>query len=486
MDAYQEQPLILWNRSRDGAEQDCACAVPSSPQLEIAPPTPQLGRPWQQCAPLYRRPLSPEHELVYNPAGSAGVVVLDRPAGRVLDSFCQTRTADQAAELLPEMPQGRFFRAAQTLASLELLRAPGLAADLAPRSRTLSAWLHLTERCNLACAYCYLDRGSGVMSEETGRAALGAIFRAAARHGYRELKIKYAGGEPLLNFGLLQTLHRLAAAHQAAGELVLYEVVLSNGLALNAPVLDWLAAEGIRLMVSLDAAGAEGDLRTLPDGRASAPQVMARIDRALARGLRPTLSITVSAANAGRLAEVVDFALERELLFNLNFVRVGRGSSLQAQDQALIAGVKRAFERIEERMPRQSLIGALVDRASFGAPHEHACGAGRDYLVIDPAGRVARCQMALGEPVSDVWAEDPLGALRAEKAGFANLPAGSRSACRDCLWASWCAGGCPLLAYQATGRNDGPSPTCAVYRALLPEALRLEGLRLLQHARPPQ
>lgn len=482
MDAYQEQPLILWNRSRAYAEQDCACAVPSPPQVQVTPPS--LPAAYRRCAPLYRRPLSPEHELIYNPAGGAGVVVLDRPAGRVLDSFGQVRTISQAAAVMAEMPRERFVRAAERLASLDLLRAPSPAAAVAPRAQTLTAWLHLTERCNLACAYCYLDRGGEAMSERTGRAALRAVFEATLRHGYREVKLKYAGGEPLLNFDLLQTLHGLAVAQAAGRDVILREVVLSNGLALTDPMLGWLAAEEIRLMVSLDSAGSGRDLRTLPDGRGSAPRVMAKIDRALAHGLRPTLSITVSAANAGGLVEVVDFALDRELLFNLNFVRVAGGSGLQAEDERLITGVKRAFERIEERMPRQSLIGALVDRASFGPPHDHPCGAGRDYLVIDPRGRVSRCQMEMGKLVSDVWAEDPLGAVRGVETNFANRPAGLKSGCRDCLWKNWCAGGCPLLASQVTGRKEAPSPYCRVYRALLPEALRLEGLRLLEHARP--
>jgi len=50
----------------------------------------------------------------------------------------------------------------------------------------------------------------------------------------------------------------------------------------------------------------------------------------------------------------------------------------------------------------------------------------------------------------------------------------------------WCAGGCPLATYRATGRYDVKSPNCNIYRALFPEALRLEGLRLLKYQDDPE
>ena len=53
--------------------------------------------------------------------------------------------------------------------------------------------------------------------------------------------------------------------------------------------------------------------------------------------------------------------------------------------------------------------------------------------------------------------------------------------CRDCEWKYWCAGGCPLTTYRATGRYDVKSPNCNIYKAIYPQAMRLEGLRLLKY-----
>jgi uncharacterized protein len=59
-----------------------------------------------------------------------------------------------------------------------------------------------------------------------------------------------------------------------------------------------------------------------------------------------------------------------------------------------------------------------------------------------------------------------------------------KEGCRTCDWRYWCTGGCPLLTYRATGRSDIKSPNCNIYKALFPEALRLEALRLLKYETP--
>ena len=272
--------------------------------------------------------------------------------------------------------------------------------------------------------------------------------------------------------------------HVHALGLELREVVLSNGTLLTADMLDWLRDAGVRLILSLDGIGAPHDAqRHYADGRGSFAQVSRAIDSARERGLRPYISVTVTPGSADSLAETVTFVLERDLPFNLNFVRelgVGQVANLSHGDDHIIAGVKAAFAVIEAELPRRRLIDALIDCSLFGAAHTHPCGAGCNYLVIDPQGRVARCQMEMEHTVTDIWADDPLQRVRAQKGNFQNVSVEEKEDCRECPWRYWCAGGCPLLAYRTTGRSDAPSPYCAVYKSLYPALLRLEGLRLLK------
>ncbi len=123
--------------------------------------------------------------------------------------------------------------------------------------------------------------------------------------------------------------------------------------------------------------------------------------------------------------------------------------------------------------------GALVDRREE-REEERPCGAGQSYLVIDHHGRVAKCHMEIENPVTDIFAADPLAILRSDAIHLQNIRVEEKEGCRDCTWRYWCAGGCPLLTYRTTGRYDVKSPYCRVYKAIYPRLFRLEGLRLLK------
>jgi len=468
-------PLVLFSRTEERAETDCACPDTSA-ATDLALST-EAAPAWRTAAGLYRAPLPDVYELVLDPVGPAGVVVLNETARAILDSFARPQPLDGTASC--------------QLAALGLLRPQGgTPAPIRSQPRTLTAWLHVTNACNLCCTYCYLAKTDKAMDESTGRAAIDAIFRSATRHGFRVVKLKYAGGEATLNFRLVRILHEYAHNLAACQGLELREVVLSNGVALTDSMLDFIRDAGMRLMISLDGPGAaHGTQRIFANGRGSSKLVALGVDRALARGVKPYLSITVTKYNADEVARAVAFALDRGLLFNLNFYRdndyAASHEGLVAEDAQLIAGARAAFKVIEERLPRQSLIAALVDRASFSSPHDHPCGAGHNYLVIDQNGRVARCQMEIERPVTDVMADDPLGVIRADQNRFSNVSVDEKEGCRECIWRYWCSGGCPLLTYRVAGRSDVRSPYCNVYRALYPDVLRLEGLRLLRWQGPP-
>ncbi|MBI3151648.1 MAG: SPASM domain-containing protein, partial [Chloroflexi bacterium] len=69
-----------------------------------------------------------------------------------------------------------------------------------------------------------------------------------------------------------------------------------------------------------------------------------------------------------------------------------------------------------------------------------------------------------------------------DKTGLQNLPVMEKEGCSTCEWRHWCAGGCSLATYRSTGRYDVKSPNCNIYKSVFPEALKLEGLRILKYA----
>jgi len=91
--------------------------------------------------------------------------------------------------------------------------------------------------------------------------------------------------------------------------------------------------------------------------------------------------------------------------------------------------------------------------------------------------------MELGSTLGDVRRVDPVRAVRSDGAPIRNLLVDDKAGCRDCTWRHWCSGGCAVATFAATGRFDVRSPNCRIYKTIYPEAVRLEGLRLLTFAR---
>ena len=496
-------PQVLWHDRCELAEQDCACAAevprlwsdtassPRSAETDCACPNAatQSGTwaargstRWLRPVPLYRASLPGGNLVAFNPVVARGPAVLDGAACRVLDAFAVPRTSGEASALLPDIAPAHLLETIDQLGALGLLASsdgPERVASSAPS--TLTAWLHVIEHCNLNCVYCYAPRNGRVMTAEVGRSAVGAVFRAARAHGLRTVKLKYAGGEPTLNIPVVTAIHNLAQELAAAADLELQEVLLSNGVSVSLEMLQWMRREGIRLAVSLDGLGpAHDEPRASPSGGSPSARAVQTIDRALDLGLRPQLSVTVTDRNVDVLSDVALFALERDLLFNLNFVRPRRGDQPLLAPGRLIAGVREVLSVLEERLPARRLLTGLLDRCVVGVRHGHPCGAGGSYLVIDPRGQLACCQMEMGDTLGAVWEGDPLQRVRSAWDESLSPAVDARTECAGCVWRYWCAGGCPLLTRRVEGRVDVRSPYCEVYRALLPELVRLEGLRLVR------
>jgi uncharacterized protein len=426
-------------------------------------------------------PLEDGWQACFNPAGPGGVAVLNASAQKLLAACDPPASLVSLAHCFPQVPPVAVWAAVEELVQIGLLRPADSPAATLAQVTTLSAWLHVTEACNLNCPYCYVHKRPATMSADTGRRAVDRLVELAQRHGYSALKIKYAGGEPTLNFAVVEAIHAHAARHAAQAGLVLEEVVLSNGVGLTDEMLAVMERAGMRLMVSLDGGPqAHDSLRARRDGRSTYAAVVDTVDRARLHGLQPHISITLTARNLQGVEEAVAFALERHLPFNLNFFRecstsdpVAGASSLVPDPGQLVETLLGIFDLLGQYPAYPLPFSGILDRTRLDLPHSQACSAGRDYLVVDALGRVSGCQMMLEQPWSSLIDDDPLQEIRRRGADlFRSVD--DRSECQACPWRMACGGGCPLL--RQTSLHDD---YCQVYQALFPELLRLEGNRLV-------
>lgn len=474
----QHNPILLISpETLRVTEGDCAC---SSTLITPKNDPANLNR-LHIPAGMIQLPLNENFEVFLPPFGQRGASVLNKEAVSVLNSFDHHLRHSQTIDTNSNVLLAGFL-------SQGLLISDDLERFPLSKSNTLTAWLHITDRCNLRCSYCYLPHIREDMSLETAQIAIHSMIRSAQKHGYDHIKLKYAGGEPLIRFPFILEVHEYAQRQIEEHGLILDAVLLTNGTLLTDEISRELALRNIHLMISLDGVGDYHDVqRSHAGGKGSFAEVSAGIERAMANGLLPNISITVSAKTIDGLPDLLAWIMEKELPFNLNFYRENELSiqdvSLHFNKEKMIEGLLKAFKVIEENLPLHNALGQIMDRSNLNGSHIRACDVGENYLVYDQNGRISKCQMLMRNSVASIYDYDPLDVIHKDDTVLQNLPVVEKEGCKTCKWKHWCAGGCSLATYRATGRYDVKSPNCTIYKAVFPELLRLEGLRILKYAK---
>lgn len=464
---------------------DCACSLPSPSYVRSVSNPNFFAQALKQQRDAHVLPVNNQFFACFGPFQNIGV--LNRAGLKIWNEFVPQNTlSETTAKFSSLYPKFYIQRTIAHLFQRSALVDQGeLPPTLRTNPQTLVSWLHITDRCNLRCEYCYLPHKKQDMSLEIGSAAIDAALRSAKRGNYKSLQVKYAGGEPLIFFPLIARLQEYALERTSAEGLGLDGVVLSNGTLVNEHIIKDLERLNLRLMISLDDLGNTASCqRPFANGANSSETVTNSILNCINHGIMPHISITVSSKNINSLPELMAWILEHRLPFHLNLYRendlVHDRKSLQLDHERIILGMFKVYKILEQDLPNFSLLQALADLANFSSPHSKTCGVGQNYMVFDHEGKISKCQMQRDAHVTTVRSLDPLMQIQNDIHGIQNLDVDGKEPCKSCEWRYWCAGGCPLVTFRATGRYDLNSPNCEIYKALYPEVIRLEALRLLK------
>lgn len=505
MDIWLDTTLLSQNSidayNRDYLSGDC----PTDRSIEMSysdiPSVTEMSFAEEDTLPLYTHSFACGNNLytqqyksslwiVCNPTKTGTVAVLDAEAYVFLTSFRSPRT-------LQDVIATSVMRSSSIAKAVMLFRRLGLLQDLdrpkltpyQQHDHTLSAWLHVTNACNLRCSYCYVQKNTEYMTDDTSKRAGDAIIRSAKWYHHRHISLVYAGGESTLRLPQVIATHDYMLQQTQEHGLSLSASLISNGVMMPRWAIDQLKQRHISVGISLDGIGEQHDQqRPLANGKGSFVFVDRTITRLLAGGLTPSINITITQRNLHALPELLAYVLQRDLPFGLSYYRDNECSThltdLRFTDMQMINGMRAAFLYIEENLPKRPLLGLLVDKARTQMPHLYTCGIGRNYLAIDQYGGVAKCQADITKTVTTIDVDNPLQVIREDQSGVQAKSVEEKEGCRTCEWRYWCSGGCPMLTYRITGRSDIKSPNCAIYKALFPEVLYLEALRLLKYISP--
>jgi pyrroloquinoline quinone biosynthesis protein E len=344
----------------------------------------------------------------------------------------------------------------------------------------LALLAELTHRCPLQCPYCSnpveLERAAGEIDTETWRRALDE----AAALGV--LQVHFSGGEPTAR----RDLEALVAHAARAG---LYTNLITAGVLLDGPRMAALAAAGLdHVQISFqDSESVNADrIGGYRGGHAKKREVAALVRAA---GLPLTLNAVVHRQNLDRLEEIIAMAVE---------LGAGRLEVAHVQyygwalrNRAALMPTRGQLERATATVTaaRARLKGVLtIDYVvpDYYARRPKACmgGWGRQFLTINPAGKVLPCHAAETIPglVFERVGDRPLAAIWADSDAFERFRGTGwmPEPCRGCDRREIDWGGCRCQAYALTGSTEAVDPACG----LSPDHAALTALAETESAGP--
>lgn len=432
--------------------------------------------------------------LVYAPLSEQGLTVLNQESGWLFSQIDNQKTLGQILKLAqakdPAVTPPVIKKIFRQFLNSEIIYfdSPKTEANLITKKPTqLGIWLHLTNQCNLRCTYCYVWKSQDKMSLDTAKKAMKKIIDGAKIHDFKKITVKFSGGECLLELDELLQIVEFSRELAKQNKIEIEFVVMTNGVLVTYRVAKILKQHDLRAAVSLDGLGIYHDKqRIFPSGQGSFKFVEKGIETLQKYQIPFNVSVTITGNNVTNLPELTNYLLDKNIPFTFNFFRENPHVSekLEGDDKKLVKYMKLAYKLIGDRVPRYSLVNGLLDRVVFRKPHLHTCGMGQNYVVVTHEGKIVACQMTLEKPIGSVDDKDMIETMKA--GNFIqpkSLNVMGKSPCNACQWRYICCGGCPLLTYSQKGKYTLNSPYCAVYKTLIPEALKVEAKRLIKYGR---
>jgi uncharacterized protein len=364
-----------------------------------------------------------------------------------------------------------------------------------------SVTLTLTHDCNLRCSYCFdeLDYMQDVayMMEKVAKAAVDLLFREA--HAGKDCHVIYTGGEPLLNWSVLELATEYAEARAAERGVGVSFLLKTNGTMLTEEALSFCHHHGFSLQVSIDGQEQDHDnARHDGVGNGSFEAALEGLKRAVQVCGEDQVRIhaTVTHQNVARLRDNLVF------LVGLGAGRVSAGPVMAAQDSPHQLTPEDVLTRRQQKLDLvadlMSSPGSTAHRrllkclgydsltsAPAGARGQYGCGAGLWNLAVDTDGSILPCYRLAGDRRYDMGSVHQVEVDRLREVQKRVLPVYNRDhdpVCRDCWGQVYCRESC--VASRLLQLDDGDrqcEDTVSIVKALLQQVTENPSVRRALH-----
>ena len=348
--------------------------------------------------------------------------------------------------------------------------------------------INIANDCNLACTYCYANKGMygtperGLISEDEVETI---VTRFAERFDYIE-NVQFMGGEPSMNPGAIERTGEVFERLVSEGKLPAFPkfTMVSNGLRFTRKFLDVVKRFGAEVTISLDGPEDVHDfVRVKLNGGGSYKAVRRSVDEAKGEGIEIGFEPTFSKRHLDCGIHLIDlcqwfydeFGVPSLHAPPMSENRYGTEPLALSAEEKMVEycavtewGLDNLFERDLYLMHSftERLLGSFDKRVA----NQSICPAGNSMFSVSTSGEVSPCWMYTDEKpfsLGHVTDEDLLGehSKRVLEETVHRYELHSHPECRACFMQPVCFG-CKGGDYHSTGTLDGKT-NCDFMRAMV-------------------
>lgn len=329
--------------------------------------------------------------------------------------------------------------------------------------------------CNLNCVYCYAKGGDTKEYLPLEKAFVALDYLKTTTKCDKLNLYFVGGGEPLLNFNLVQDI--VLYAEKLFGCVYLH--VVSNGT-FNEKTLNWLVEKDVNVRISYDCVG-QSDNRRFRTGKSSAELVRNNIKKLIEKECEVIIQCVITKDTVFKMKECINDVCDLGVKY-IKFepalpTAVSRGSDDISPNPVDFAN--NLFDVI--LYVRSNNLDVKIDTAYFTKPADgYYCGMSKGNFTITPEGYIIPC-VEVARKTDPYFDRLFLGNVKLDgininednkqflKTLHYNNYAGGCSSCKNRLI---CLGGCPMANIWQGGFPLKKSKyTCLIMNQFLPKIL---------------
>jgi uncharacterized protein len=331
-----------------------------------------------------------------------------------------------------------------------------------------SLTLHVAHTCNMKCGYCYADFGlyggpASVMTADRAREYLDRLFASCG--DTPEVSVQFFGGEPLLNYSVVQQATEYAIEKARAHEKRIRFGLTTNGLLLDEAKADWLGSRGFTLTVSIDGPKETNDrIRPTSCGGPTYDRIVAVVPL-LRKFPKAGARVTVTHQNLD-VERIVTHLAEA------GFPEIGVSNVTSSDPEYALteddyATLLVEFRNLAKRFVDDALQGRLFPFSNIrnvmtqihdGTARTHPCGAGIRLFAGTPEGGLYLCHRFAGNDDFKMGDVETGIDTMIQSDLLQSLDVRKKPECETCWLRTLCAGGCHHVSHEQAGDACGVDP----------------------------